>query len=131
MNFEKLVLHLREQLPELLAVYVFGSQLTEYATAESDVDVAVLVAGKIDPVRLWGISGELADITGTSVDLLDMRAASTIMQYQVITSGLRVWGDELPVGLFECFVFSEKTELDTARAGLLADIQKDGSVYGR
>jgi len=130
MKFENVVVHLQGRLPNLLAVYIFGSQVTEHATAQSDLDVAVLLAGKMDPVQLWEISGELADIVGVSVDLLDMRAASTIMQYQVITTGLRVWGEGLQVGLFECFVLSEKTELDTARAGLLADIQKEGSIYG-
>jgi hypothetical protein len=33
--------------------------------------------------------------------------------------------------LFEAAVLSEKTALDTARAGLLADIQQTGMVYGR
>ncbi|MDB6049717.1 MAG: polymerase, beta domain protein region [Pseudomonas sp.] len=131
MEFEHLVAHLQKRVPNLLAVYIFGSQVTEHATAQSDVDVAVLLAGKLDPVQVWEISGELADIAGVSVDLLDLRAASTIMQYQVVTTGVRVWGQDLQVGLFECFVLSEKTELDTARAGLLADIQKEGSVYGR
>ncbi|MEA9995954.1 nucleotidyltransferase domain-containing protein [Pseudomonas sp. 10B1] len=131
MNFERLVAHLQAHIPGLLAVYIFGSQVTDHATAQSDLDVAVLLAGKLDPMRLWEMSGELADIAGIPVDLIDMRAASTIMQYQVITTGLRVWGDDVQVGLFECFVLSEKTELDTARAGLLADIQKDGSIYGR
>jgi len=60
-----------------------------------------------------------------------MRAASTVMQYQILQTGHRLWGRELEAGLFEAYVLSEKTELDTARAGLLDDIQTRGSVYGR
>ena len=52
------------------------------------------------------------------------------MQYQVITTGTCLWTVGLPVGLFECFVLSEKTALDEARAPLLADIQARGTVYG-
>jgi hypothetical protein len=33
--------------------------------------------------------------------------------------------------LYEAAILSEKTALDTARAGLLEDIQKTGSIYGR
>ncbi len=117
--------------PETLAVYAFGSRINANANADSDLDLSVLVAGYADPLRLWELSGELADIVGCPVDLLDMRAASTVMQYQILQTGRRLWGSELEVGLFEVYVLSEKTELDTARAGLLADIQTRGSVYGR
>ncbi|UZE13419.1 type VII toxin-antitoxin system MntA family adenylyltransferase antitoxin [Pseudomonas sp. B21-053] len=131
MNLEKPPTLLQDQLPDLLAVYVFGSQMTGDAGAESDLDVAVLSSGLVEPLALWRLSGELADIVGVPVDLLDLRAASTVMQYQVLTTGRRLWSKDSQAGLFESFILSEKTALDTARAGLLADIQKDGKVYGR
>jgi len=122
---------IRAAFPHTLAVYAFGSRINATANAESDLDLSVLVAGYADPLRLWELSGELADIVGCPVDLLDMRAASTVMQYQILQTGHRLWGRELEAGLFEAYVLSEKTELDTARAGLLDDIQTRGSVYGR
>ena len=122
---------IRAAFPQTLAVYAFGSRINVTADAGSDLDLAVLVAGYAEPLRLWELSGELADITGCPVDLLDMRAASTVMQYQILQTGRRLWGSEPEAGLFECFVLSEKTALDTARAGLLADIQTRGRVYGR
>lgn len=33
--------------------------------------------------------------------------------------------------LYECFILSDKTDLDAARAGLLADIKADGRIYAR
>ena len=123
--------HLRAALPNLLAIYAFGSQVQGTAGPDSDLDLAVLVAGYADPLRLWTLASELQDIAGCSVDLLDMRAASTVMQYQVLTTGRRLWALDLSAGLFECYVLSAKTDLDEARAGLLADIAKDGRVYGR
>jgi len=131
MNLEKLLTHLRDRLPDLLAVYLFGSQVTGDAGVDSDLDVAVLFAGTIEPLLLWRLSGELADIVGVPVDLLDLRAASTVMQHQVVTTGRRLWAKDSQAGVFESFILSEKTALDTARAGLLADIRKDGKVYGR
>lgn len=115
----------------LLAIYAFGSRIQGTANAQSDLDLAVLVEGYADPMQLFELSNKLADQLGYEVDLLDMRAASTVMQYQVLTRGERWWvKDALPVGLFETMVLSEKTNLDEVRAGLLADIQARGSVYG-
>lgn len=131
MNIDALVAHLHARLPSLLAVYLFGSQASGTAGADSDLDLAVLVAGEVEPLQLWQLSGDLADIAGCPVDLLDLRAASTVMQYQIITSGRRLWAADAQATLFESFILSEKTALDSARAGLLADIQKEGRVYGR
>ncbi len=59
-----------------------------------------------------------------------MRAAFTVMQYQLITTVQCWWALDAQAALFETAILSEKTELDTARAGLLSDIQKRGKVYG-
>ena len=128
---ENLVAKLQSQLPNLLAVYGFGSRVQGTARLESDLDMAVLVAGHADVVLLWGLAGELADIAGCTVDLLDLRAASTVMQYQIITTGVRWWALDAQAALFESAILSQKTALDTARTGLLSDVQKRGSVYGR
>ena len=122
---------LRAALPQALAVYAFGSQLAGTAQADSDLDLAVLVAGYADPVALWELAGQIEDLVGCAVDVLDLRAASTVMQYQVLQGGLRLWGSPLEAGLFECFILSEKTALDEARSGLLADIYQEGRVYAR
>lgn len=117
--------------PNVLAVYVFGSRVNACAYADSDLDMAVLVAGYADPLGLWELSGKLADIAACPVDLLDMRAASTVMQFQILQTGRRLWQQEPQASLFECYVLSEKIALDSARAPLLNDIQTRGSIYGR
>jgi predicted nucleotidyltransferase len=131
MNREAILQALQSRVPDLLAVYAFGSQVHGTAGPLSDLDLAVLVAGLADPVSLWGLSGDLADLAACPVDLLDLRAASTVMQYQVITTGERWWAKDAQAALFESAVLSDKTELDTARAGLLADIQTRGVIHGR
>ena len=111
-------------------MYGFGSRVQGTAGPDSDLDMAVLVAGYADVTLLWQLSGELADIAGCAVDLLDLRAASTVMQYQVVTQGERWWARDAQAAMFESAILSEKTALDTARAGLLADIRERGTVYG-
>jgi uncharacterized protein len=131
MNRDAIVQAVQARVPHLLAVYAFGSRIQGTAGPQSDLDLAVLVAGYAEPLALWALAGDLADVAGCPVDLLDLRAASTVMQYQIITTGLRWWAADAQAALFEAAILSEKTALDAARAGLLADIQKMGTVYGR
>lgn len=130
MNKADMIHHLQSRLPNLLAVYAFGSRISGTARPDSDLDLAILVAGRADPVELFNMAGELADISRYPVDLLDLRAASTVMQYQIITTGQRWWAADGQAALYETFILSEKTRLNEARAGLLADIKQRGSVYG-
>ncbi|WNB76945.1 type VII toxin-antitoxin system MntA family adenylyltransferase antitoxin [Methylomonas koyamae] len=131
MNKLALVNCLQTQLDGLLALYAFGSRIQGNATPDSDLDLAVLVAGYADPVLLFDLAGQLADIAGCPVDLVDLRATSTVMQYQIIMTGERWWQKDAQAALFEAAVLSEKTALDTARAALIEEIQHRGSVYGR
>lgn len=131
MNRDAIVQILQTRVPDLLAVYAFGSRITGMAGPASDLDLAVLVAGYAGPLALFDLAGVLADIAGCAVDLLDLRAASTVMQYQIITIGQRWWARDVQAALFEAAVLSEKTALDAARAGLLSDIRQRGTVYGR
>lgn len=121
---------IRTRFPQAIAIYAFGSQVQGTAGPGSDLDLALLVAGYADPIALWELASKLTDVAGCPVDLLDLRAASTVMQYQVITTGQRLWSAGLAAGLFECYVLSEKTELDTARAPLMADILATGRIHG-
>lgn len=126
----QVVAGLLSAFPQTLAIYAFGSQTQGTAGADSDLDLAVLVAGYADPLRLWEQAGQLASLVGCAVDLLDLRAASTVMQHQVISQGRRLWAQGSSADFYECFVLNEKNALDLARAGLLSDIAKDGRVYG-
>lgn len=131
MNKEIIVKRVQNRLPGLLALYAFGSRIQGLANAESDLDLAVLVPGYSDPLLMFDLAGELADDAGCMVDLLDLRAASTVMQYQIITTGERWWQKDGQAALYEVAILSEKTALDEARNALIDDIQHRGSVYGR
>ena len=117
-------------MPELLGVYLFGSYAAGTQTGDSDVDLAVLVAGKTEPVALWMLAEQLASHFNRDIDLIDLRAASTVMQYEIIYRGRRLWAKDDQAALYESFILSEKTALDTFRAGIVADIEKSGRVYG-
>ncbi len=131
MNREAITQTLQARVPDLLGIYAFGSRILGTAGPDSDLDLAVLVAGYAEPLALFELAGDLADVADCPVDLLDLRAASTVMQYQIITTGQRWWAAAAQAALFESAILSEKTALETGRAGLLSDIQQRGTVYGR
>ena len=130
MNQDEIALFLKNRVPTLLAVYIFGSQVTGQATSNSDYDIAVFSAGKIPVVTLFDLSNELAIQLHREVDLVDFCAASTVMQYQIIMTGHRIWQKDQQAALYEAAILSEKTELDTHRARLLKEIYQRGSIYG-
>ncbi|MBF0624487.1 MAG: nucleotidyltransferase domain-containing protein, partial [Magnetococcales bacterium] len=108
MTWEPLIQRLRDHLPGLLAIYAFGSRVSGDAGPASDLDMAILAAGKADPVTLWRLAGELADLAGCPVDLVDLRTASTVMQHRIITTGQRLWIGNHRSALYESFILSEK-----------------------
>lgn len=126
-----IVAQLRAAFPSAMGIYAFGSQAQGTARPDSDWDLAVLVPGYADPLALWDAANDLAQTLGQHVDLVDLRAASTVLQHQILTTGQKLWGQEPQAGLYECFALTEKLRFDESRAGLLADIAQRGSVYGR
>lgn len=107
---------LQKAFPNALGIYAFGSRVQGTANAQSDLDLAVLVAGYAAPLQLFEMANQLADKLGYEVDLLDLRTASTVMQYQVITTGRRLWAkDDKHADWFEILVTKEKWDLDELR----------------
>lgn len=109
---------------------MFGSQAAGSAQNSSDVDLAVLGKNQVDPICLWELSTELSGVLNRSVDLIDLRAASTVMQHEIISKGSCLWQKGSQASLFEMVTFSQYWDFNHTRAGLLKDIQERGSVYG-
>lgn len=122
--------HLQQHIPGLLAIYAFGSRITGHSGPESDLDLAVLCEGHAYPMQLLTLAGELSDIVHCPVDLLDLRKASTVMQYQILMHGTRWWAADCRAGSYEATLLNQKTQLDEARRDLLNDILREGKIHG-
>ena len=134
MDADRILSHLHQRFTSLMAVYAFGSRVQQHGLhshAQSDLDLAVMVEGYAEPVLLFDVANELADICQCPVDLLDIRAASSVMQSQIWTQGQRWWAKDMRASLFEAAMLNEKLYLDAARQGLLNDIAQRGTIYGR
>jgi len=122
---------IRERLADVLAVYVFGSQATDTATPESDTDLAVLVEGYADSNQLFVLAGVLSDILKTPVDLVDFRAATTVLQAQILNEGLALWRSDTNVEAYERAIMRDKYDLDIRRKDQLLEVKERGFVYDK
>ncbi len=120
---------LKDQIPELIAIYIFGSMADNSATPESDIDIAFLTFQKISAVEKWKIQEELASKLNQDVDLIDLKDATTILQTEVIEKGKLIFsGDSYQVNHFEMITYSMYADLNESRQEILKDYEEK---YGR
>jgi len=128
---DRLVATLSDRVPGLVAVYLFGSQAREDAGPGSDVDLAVLTLGNLDPMDRWKLQEDLAAQIHQSVNLVDLRRASTVMRVQVLRDGRLLADFQPPVrSAFEASAMSAYARLNEERREILNDIATRGRVYG-
>lgn len=130
MDDNRLIQYIREAVPDLIALYRFGSQAKGTARPGSDVDLAVLTHNPIPNLRRFELAQDLAIRLHRDVDLVELRSASTVMRMQIISTGECLFkvSDQLQ-GEFEDLVYSTYARLNEERRGILNDIQTRGSVY--
>lgn len=119
-------------LPDVQAIYHFGSTATGSDGPDSDIDLAVLGPYPLDPLARFDLQEQLALALRRLVDLVDLRAASPVMAMQVLATG-RLLLDAAPEarGLFEDRAFGSYARLNEERRGILKRIAAEGTVYGR
>lgn len=78
---------LQTALPDLWAVYVYGSFAREGEWPQSDLDLAVLLGhGARIPDRL-GLVADVSRAVGREVDLVDLREAGLDLIHEVLRDG--------------------------------------------
>ena len=129
---ETLIAAVRSAVPGLIAVYGFGSFAKGTAGPDSDLDLAILARGPVDPGLLGELRLQLEEIAQRDVDLVDLLFASTVMRIQVVAGGKAILVlDEPARGSFEDLTFSMYARLNEERQAILEQVREDGSVYGR
>lgn len=123
---------LRQRIPALAGVYLFGSHASGHARADSDVDLAVYAGPPLARALLTDVREQLANVLKQNVDLIDLSAAPTILQIQVIDEGKLIEApDADATAFFEVRAIRDYQDLKARRAATEADIVRRGSVYAR
>lgn len=116
--------------PNIISIYLFGSFATKNANTSSDIDLAIYPPSKLEGVELWKKSQALANLLHHEVDLIDFNAAPTVLQFQIIHHGKRLFcRDTLQANLFENAIDSLYLELQERRKTLIEDIIQRGKIY--
>lgn len=122
---------LMEDIPQLQALYLFGSYADGSVTNSSDIDVAYLSSHKISSVEKWQLSQKLALAFSLNVDLVELSTTNTIFRYQIISKGERIYGEGYEVENFETLAYSFYLRFQEERKPIVDAIMENKSVYGR
>ena len=82
-----------QRFPEIKLAILFGSLATNTASAESDLDLAVLSDQALDATAKMKLISALADVVGRPIDLIDIRTAGEPLMGQVF-KGRRILGSK-------------------------------------
>lgn len=128
---KRIVSFLTERIPDLIAIYLFGSSIQGTPGLESDIDLAILPVQPLNPLERWNLAQDLANLLKREVDLVDLRKASTVMRMQVISSGQYLYeSNRQERDRYENYVFSSYARLNEERKEIIKKVQEQGTIYG-
>ena len=78
-------------LPDVWAVYLYGSVARGDAGPHSDLDLAVLLPPGCRLEQPWHLAGQLAGKLGREVDLVDLRQVGDVLRMQVLQDGVMLY----------------------------------------
>lgn len=122
------------EFADIQAIYVYGSVAAGTDGSDSDLDIGLLLppvpAKTLEPLSLLDVKIDLESIAGRTVDLVNLRRTSVVLQKEVLAGGTRVYtGDEYAAEVWEMLVLSLYGKLNEERAEILADFAQTGRAY--
>jgi len=136
-SFEQIILDVcRNHFTGIEAIYLFGSHAKGEEGPNSDMDIALVFehqrAKELGDLMLSDAALELARSLGCHVDMINLRLASTVFQYQVITTGKLLYSSEvINPYVFEGLIVSLYQKLKEERTLIEKSIQTSGEVYAQ
>ena len=123
---------LKDQVPNIQGVYLFGSFASNDANNNSDVDIAILCSKQLDKHMKLAIKEKLEISLSKNVDLVELRFVNTIFQEEIISTAKRIATiDKMACELFEDFVYCSAMEFRAFIKPHMQEIINKGTVYGR
>lgn len=116
---QKIVAYLKQSIPDIQLIYLFGSRANGSYKSASDWDIGLLRPTKLDNVQRWELAQELASLLNNDVDLVDLLSASTVLNMQVVSKGRLLYGDINIRDVFETKVYSMYGRLQESRQDII------------
>ncbi len=114
---------LLSELPEIELIYLFGSMATGKTHPQSDLDIAFWnSSSSLEELRRFAIQEQLAALFSIDVDLVDMRIASEVFRYEIVTTGRRIYTKDIErMHFIENSIWSDYLYLNEVRRGIVND----------
>ena len=121
---------IRSHVTDVKLIYQFGSYGTKNQRRDSDLDLAILCKHSPSTMMIWELAQELAIQINCDVDLLDLSKGSTVLCYEVVTTGRCLYyNNESDRNKFEMFILRDYLDYKELLNSLINDIKKRGRVY--
>lgn len=128
--FERARARILAAIPDAVAVYAFGSVVSDHRGPDSDLDLAVLGRRPLPAQALYDLARSLEVDLGLDVDLVDLMTAPTVLRHEVITRGQRIYCAEKDVAVeFEGRSLAEHGRFMEDFAPLFDRIRESGRAY--
>jgi len=128
-QFENVVTYLKEAVPTLQGIYLFGSMARGNDRSDSDVDIALLTEKPVEKIELFNLSQKLSQLLHREVDLIDLLSASTILRFQIISTAKRIYcKSEYQCAYFGMLAYSMYARFQEERHQLLDAIYQKGRI---
>ncbi|MFC1595929.1 nucleotidyltransferase family protein [Candidatus Margulisiibacteriota bacterium] len=91
---------------DLKFIFLYGSQASGKANADSDIDIAVLGNHYLLPDPFLGIINDLADLLQSkNVDVKSLHDVSPLFRYQVTGKGILLYGKSFDYHSYKAYAF--------------------------
>jgi len=76
---------------DVVALYLFGSEATGRNRKGSDVDLAVMVSGRLGGFERVEVETKLSNLLGRDVELVVFNEATPLLQHQILKYGTLIY----------------------------------------
>jgi predicted nucleotidyltransferase len=119
------------ELPDVQAIYRYGSAGSVYERQDSDIDIAILASHIVPFQKMTELTAMLMDVTEHDVDLNDMQKLPVTLRVQIILQGERIFcKDQVAAETYDSHTLSDYVRLNEERQYILKDIQQREQIYG-
>jgi predicted nucleotidyltransferase len=121
-----------DALPDVWAIYVYGSFARGDQWPSSDVDLAVLLPTGRQIEDLLGLMSEISSRTQRDVDLVDLRKVGDVLRGEVLEDGRTLFISQPDAVLaWEASAMSRYARHREETRDILEDFHRTGIGYGR
>ena len=116
-------------LPDVKAIYLFGSYAHGQALPDSDIDLAVINDEPMDENHFFEMILLIATALNRDIDLIDIKRTPLDMKFEIISTGVLIYDKNPQQTLeYETLIMSMYQRFNEERSGILEEIVRSGKI---